>query len=429
MKTLLVQKSQLMNELQVPSSKSQTHRAILMAALAKNKSIIHHPLFSSDTRTMIEACRCLGAQVNIHANHLEVEGTAGKIVGSEDVIQANNSGIVLRFISAIAALGSQPIVITGDHSIRHQRPMQIMLSSLSQLGVRALSTRGDGFAPIIIQGPLKPGKCQIADGADSQNISPLLLAAVFLEGTLELEVVNPGEKPWVDITLDWLKRLGVPYQNHQYEKYKIQGIGVYPGFEYTVPGDWSSAAFPIGAALVTQSELTLRNLDIFELQGDKKIIDIFNQMGAHIDIDDQTKTLHINKGMHLKGVTVDINDCIDVITLVAAVACYADGETRITNASVARQKECNRITCVAAELSKMGACIQETTDGLIIKGASLRGTTVFSHGDHRMAMALAIAGMGAKGETCIQETSCIAKTYPSFVKDFQSIGANFYENP
>ena len=133
--------------------------------------------------------------------------------------------------------------------------------------------------------------------------------------------------------------------------------------------------------------------------------------------------------MQLKGVTVDINDCIDVITLVAAVACYADGETRITNASVARQKECNRITCVAGELSKMGACIQETTDGLIIKGASLRGTTVFSHGDHRMAMALAIAGMGAKGETCIQETSCIAKTYPSFVKDFQSIGANFYENP
>lgn len=245
MPTLVVNKSQLAREIQVPSSKSQTHRAILLGSMAKGRSIVRHPLNSNDTLAMIEACRHLGAKIELYEDHFDIRGVEGKIVGSEDVINAHNSGIVLRFIAAIAALGSQPIVITGDHSIRHQRSMQAMLHSLSQLGVRAISTRGDGFAPIIIQGPLKPGRCRIANGADSQNVSPLLIAAVFLDGTLELEVNNPGEKPWIDITLDWLKRLGIPYENHHYEKYKVQGIGSYNGFEYTVPGIGVQRLFPL----------------------------------------------------------------------------------------------------------------------------------------------------------------------------------------
>lgn len=425
MKTLIVKKSQLAHEIQVPSSKSQTHRAILFGSLAKSKSVVRYPLNSQDSLAMIEACRHLGAKIEIHENHLDIHGVGGKIVGSEDVINAHNSGIVLRFVAAIAALGSQPIVITGDHSIRHQRSMQTMLHSLKQLGAKkAISTREEGFAPIIIQGPIKPGRCQIADGSDSQNVSPLLIAGAFLDGALEVEVYNPGEKPWIDMTLDWLKRLGVPYQNHHYEKYIVQGIGSYSGFEYTVPGDWSSAAFPIAAALVTQSELTIKNLDIFDLQGDKKIVDIFTQMGARFLIDDKKKTIRVSAGEQLRGVTVDINDCIDAITIIAAVACYAEGETRIVNAAVARQKECDRIACMAVELNKMGAHVQETADGLIVKGAALKGTRVLSHGDHRMAMSLAVAGMGAKGETQIHEAGCMGKTYPSFVTDFQNMGAH-----
>lgn len=424
MSTLSVNPSQLSGEICIPSSKSQTQRAILFASMAKNSSIIHHPLQSPDSQAMIEACRQLGATINIHANAFEIHGIDRKIIGAADVIHAQNSGIVLRFIAGIAALGTQPIVITGDHSIRHQRTVGPLIQALSQLGVKAISTRENGFAPIIIQGPLKPGKCFVDDGADSQHVSALLIAGSFLYGTLEIEVHNPGEKPWIDITLDWLKRLGVHCQNQNYQYYKVQGIGSYSGFEYAVPGDWSSAAFPLAAALVTQSKLTLKNLTMQDLQGDKKIVEILKMMGAQIEVDEEKKAVHVIPTDQLKGLTVDINDCIDTIAILAVIACFAEGETHIVNAKVARQKECDRITLIAKELRKMGASILETDDGLIIKKSTLQGTTVLSYEDHRMAMSLAVAGMGAKGETHVTQVECISKTYPHFVTDLQQVGAH-----
>ncbi|BBI17156.1 3-phosphoshikimate 1-carboxyvinyltransferase [Neochlamydia sp. S13] len=427
MKTLVVRPSSLSGEIQIPSSKSQTHRAILLGSLGKNVSLVYHYLNSPDCLAMMEACRYLGAKITAQGDHLQIEGIGGNIWGAENVINAHNSGIVLRFISAIAALGSHPIVITGDESIRHQRPMHVLLKTLKQLGVQAISTRGDGFAPVIIKGPLRPGQGVIEDGSDSQNISSLLMAAIFLKGTLELEVHQTGEKPWIDLTLDWLKRLKVPYENHRYKNFKVQGIGSYDGFEYAVPGDWSSAAFPIAAAIVTRSEVVLNNLSMHDLQGDKAIVNIFKQMGAGIEIDEQAHSIHVYPRASLKGITVDINDCIDALPILAVVACYAEGQTSIINAAVARQKECDRIACIATELNKMGALIQESHSGLCITGNPLKGASVFSHKDHRMAMALAVAGMGAKGETAIYPSNCIEKTYPTFVQDFKRLGAHIEE--
>lgn len=420
---VLVKKSHLFGEIEIPSSKSQTHRALLFGSLAKTKSIIRKPLDSSDTRAMVKACRYLGASIHHHSDHVEIQGIGGKVVGAQDIINANNSGIILRFISAVAALGSQSIVITGDHSIRHQRPIQTMLNSLNQLGAYAISTCDNGFAPIIVRGPLKPGRCVIADGSDSQNVSSLLIAAAFIQGTVELEVNTPGEKPWVDLTLDWLKRLEISYENHHHKKYIIQGREAYDGFEYTVSGDWSSAAYPITAALITQSCLTIKNVDIEDIQGDKKIVDIFSNMGAQFTIDSANRTFHVAPGKHFKGITVDINDCIDAITILAVAGCFAEGETCLMNAAVARQKECDRIRCIATELGKMGANIQETPDGLMIRKSALKGAQVSANGDHRMAMSLAVAAMGAKGSTDIHDTSNILKTYPNFIRDFITIGA------
>lgn len=426
MKALIVNPSKISTEIQIPSSKSQTHRAILFGSLARQKSIIHHPLNSPDTQAMMDACRLLGATIQAYENHLEIQGIDGKVEGAADVIQAQNSGIILRFLSCIAALGNQPIVITGDHSIRHQRPMGILIDALRQLGVRAESTRGNGFAPVIIQGPLKPGKVVFQDGSDSQNISALLIASVFLKGNMELTVHHPGEKPWVDLTLDWLRRLGVSYKNCHYENYLIEGGGSLNGFDYSVPGDWSSAAFPIAAALITHSQLTLKNLDLNDLQGDKKILEIFTKMGACFSLNETEKSLVV-KPNSLQGITIDINDCIDAITILGVVACFAKGQTRLLNAAVARQKECDRVSCLAKELKKMGAVIHETAEGLIIQGGALRGAQVHAHLDHRMAMSLAVAGMAAKGETMISGIDCIKKTYPTFIQDFQKIGAQFEE--
>lgn len=416
-------KSILKGEITIPSSKSHTLRAILFASLAKGKSVIHRYLPSSDTQAMVQACRNFGAELNVSPDRIEVQGVSGKIAHTEDVIQAGNSGIVLRFCSAIGALSSHPVVVTGDYSIRHHRPMKQLIQGLTQLGVSVTSMRGDGYAPLIIQGPIKPGLTSLS-GEDSQPVSALLIAAAFAEGPIEIQVQNSGEKPWVALTLNWLDRLGIPYENEGFEKFSLYGKTQYSGFEYTVPGDFSSAAFPVAAALVTNSEITIRNIDMQDAQGDKELIHVFKKMGALIEMDEKKQTLHVRKGGNLSGISIDINNFVDAITILAVVGCYSEGETRIRNAAVARQKECNRIECLITELRKMGGNITETSDGLIIQKSSLKANTnLHSHQDHRMAMSLAVAALGTQGESTITSVECVGKTFPSFVSDFQKLGA------
>jgi 3-phosphoshikimate 1-carboxyvinyltransferase len=426
MNRYIIQSNRLNGVMTIPASKSHTLRAILFGSLGHGKSMIHHYLPSTDTQTMVEACRHFGAKITLSPTTIEIEGIEGKINHTEDVINACNSGIVLRFCAAVGALAKTPVVVTGDHSIRHQRPIKPLLDALDQLGVSTASMRGDHYAPVIIQGPLKSGKA-VMDGEDSQPVSALLIASAFAEGPIEINVRNPGEKPWVALTLDWFNRLGISYENRSFEHYRIEGNARYQGFEYVVPGDFSSAAFPIAAALITRSELTLRNVDMNDSQGDKELIAVFQKMGAKIDYDERNKTLFIKKSPPLSGLTVDINNFIDAITILAVVGCYAEGETVIQNAAIAKQKECNRIHSIVTELKKMGADIRETEDGLCVRKSRLIGTAVHSHHDQRMVMSLAVAGLGAEGETIVSPVESVSKTFPTFVHDFNALGAAIRE--
>lgn len=417
-----ISQSSLKGQIAVPASKSHTLRAILFAALANGKSVITHYLHSTDTHSMIDACRLFGASIDIFPDRLEIQGLNGTIRFAEDVIHAGNSGIVLRFCTAVGALSSHPIVVTGDHSIRHLRPIKPLLDGLSQLGASTSSLRGDHMAPVIVQGPIRSGLARIS-GEDSQPVSALLIAAAFAEGPFQIEVTNPGEKPWVALTLDWFDRLGILYTNENFERYHIPGYSRYEGFEYCVPGDLSSAAFPIAAALITQSDLIVNNVDLHDSQGDKELIAIFKRMGADITFDEKQKKLHVKGGKTLSGITVDINPCVDAITILAVVGCFASGATEIRNGAIARQKECNRIASIVQELKKMGADIAELDDGLIVKQSSLKGADLHSHNDHRMAMSLAVAALGAHGETTISPVACVSKTFPTFLTDFAGLGA------
>ena len=159
-------------------------------------------------------------------------------------------------------------------------------------------------------------------------------------------------------------------------------------------------------------------------QGDKELITTFQNMEADIEIDESGKKLVVKKGKGLSGKTVDINNFVDAITILAVVACYAEGETWIQNAAVAKQKECNRIQSIATELRKMGADITETENGLRIRGSPLQGADVESYNDHRMVMSLAVAALGANGETQIGPVECVSKTFPTFMRDFNVLGAN-----
>lgn len=423
-----ISQSSLKGSITIPPSKSQTHRAILFGSLGKGHTFIHNPLISSDTESMINACRQFGASIDVvrSLNLITIKGLAGKINYANDVIHAGNSGIVLRFCAAVGALASNPIVITGDYSIRHLRPMKPLLEGLTQLGVSACSMRNDHFAPVIIKGPIKAGRATIS-GEDSQPVSALIIASALAEGPIQLQVTNPGEKPWVALTLNWLDRLGIGYESNNLEQFKLKGSALYDGFEYHVPGDLSSAAFPVAAALVSSSEILLKNVDLNDAQGDKELIYVFQKMGAHIEINAEQETVYVNGKNKLSGITVDINDFIDALPILAVVACFAEGHTQIVNASVAKTKECDRIKCVATELRKMGADIVELGDGLLIHGnggrGQLKGATLNSYEDHRMAMALSVAGLGSKGKTVVAPIDCISKTYPTFLQDFNKIGA------
>ncbi len=424
MADLQITPSKIQGYLTIPPSKSHTLRAILFGALAHGTSHITNYLASPDTTAMIAAVRSLGATVTEEPHQLTLHGVSGQPHVADDVIACGNSGLVLRLIGALAGLIPQYTILTGDHSIRHNRPVKPLLDGLQQLGAFATSSRGDQHAPILIKGPLTQRVARVS-GQDSQPISALLIAAAFATHPIELHVTDPGEKPWIDLTLHWFKKLGIACQMQDYTFYKMEGSSQIKGFDYTVPGDFSTAAFPIVAALITQSELTLHNIDMHDIQGDKAIIPLLEQMGAIFLIDANARTLTVKKGKALTGMRIDINHCIDALPILAVIGCFANGKTEIVNAAIARKKESDRISAIVLELKKMGAIIEEHPDGLTVETSPLQGAQLSTYSDHRLALSLSIAAMGALSQSTIQGVECTAKTYPHFYEDFLSIGALF----
>lgn len=409
----------MVESVDLPSSKSQTIRALLFALLAKGESVIEHVLDSPDVTKMVEACRALGAEVTRSQTEIKVGGLGGRLSGASDVIDAGNSGLVYRFMTALGALSEVPIVITGDESIRTRRPIAPLLGALQQLGVQAFSLRKEGGAPVFVKGPMHPQPV-VMPGEDSQPVSALLVAGAFGPGPFDLYIQNPGEKPWVALTLHWFDRLGIPYfveeysQSLPFTRYRLMGEAEIAGFSYTVPGDLSTLAFPVSAALITRSRAFIRNVDLDDPQGDKKLMTHLKTMGAKITHQPENRTLEVEAAGELQGIDVDLNDCIDALPILAVLGCFASGTTRITGAGMARHKESDRIGCMVSELKKMGALIEERPDGLEVRRCSLKGAHVDSHADHRVALSLAVAGLGASGETVIEGAQCSEKTYPNF---------------
>lgn len=425
MNNLYVNRSNLQGTITAPPSKSQTLRAILFASMANGDSVISNPLQSPDSVAMIKFCRSLGANIEEkkfdHALH--ITGVAGQPQTPKNIIDVGNSGQVLRFGIAISALLPNYVIFTGDHSIRYNRPIKPLLDGLQALGVFCVTLKNDEYAPVIIKGPMRAGNTCLS-GTFAQPVSGMLMAAAFTEGETNIQVINPNETPWIDVTLGWFDRLQIPYLQQNYQHYQICGKVSYSGFTYHVPSDFSSIAFPVIAALLTKSEIIIEQVDWNDVQGDKQVIQILIEMGANIEIDQQHRRLIVKKTEKLYGKRIDINNFIDAITILAVVGCFAEGSTELYNAESARNKECDRLAAISAELGKMGAALTVTQDSLIIQNSLLRGTSVESYNDHRIAMSLAIAALAIEGETQINNTACIGKSYQQFTQDLQQLGAN-----
>lgn len=418
---LKVKKSRLKGTVAIPASKSHTIRALAIAAMAHGKSTINSPLISSDTASAVDCFKALGADIDTSNDQKwTVSGTASKIRPPQQTIDVGNSGTTIRIAAGLAALAqkSEIISFTGDHQIQ-SRPIQPLLESLKQLGADASSNHGK--PPFWIKGTLTGGKTSIA-AHTSQYLTSLLIAAPLAKNDTDINVTLLNEPGYAQMTLDWLDKQNIIYKNQNFESFHIKGDQKYTPFEQTIPADFSSATFFLCAAALFADEVKITGLDFNDSQPDKAVLDYLIAMGADIKINPDAVTV---KAAKLNAADIDMNATPDALPAIAVTAAFANGNTRLYNVPQARNKETDRIACIAAELKKNNIQVEELPDGIIIRGGKpIYNAKIRGYGDHRIVMAMAVAAMGIEQQSTIDTAQAVNVTFPDFVPLMASIGAD-----
>lgn len=415
---LVARKSKLSGSVRIPGSKSHTIRATAIASLADGTSHVREPLVAFDTLAAFDAYRLMGAQA-LRQDDWVIRGVGGQPCVADNVIDVGNSGTTLYVALGSAALTDGCTVFTGDGQIR-RRPAQPLIDALNALGASVESTRGNGMAPIVVRGPMRGGEIKLDCSQTSQYLTSLLLNCPLARGETVIEAENLTEKPYVEMTLRWLADQGIELDNDDFRRFRIPGGQSYKAFDKAIPADFSSATFFMCAAAITRSDLTLLGLDMNDSQGDKAVAGMLAEMGATVEyVPDGIRII----GGALQGADFDLADTPDALPALAVTACFAEGETRLFNVPQARLKETDRISVMREELEKMGADVDELPDGLAIRGSYLTPTFLHGHADHRVIMALAMAGLAAYGgDTTVYTAEALSVTFPNFVDLMNSIG-------
>ena len=419
MKLIVHPTKKLHGSITMPPSKSQTIRAIVLASLAKGVSRIENPLVAEDTLTALKAVKKFG--VKVKRSNDKIWEIKGGLKTPKGVVNTGDSGLVSRFLLPWAGLVKGEVTFNCSKQMQ-SRQIKPLLKALKNLGLN-IKTSGKKVWPIKISGELKGGKTQVS-GFTSQYVSSLLLSCPLAKENTEIVVKNLNEKPYVDMTLDWLKKLGLKYQQKGLNKFTVKGGQKIKSFKTRISGDFSAASSVLAAGVLTDSKILIKGLDMKEKQGDKRLIKVLKSMGAKIR---NTKSeIRIDGGRPLKGRRVDLNDMPDVLPALAVVATRGLGRTILTNVPQAVYKETNRLKSMSKELKKMGADIRlgKLGLGLEVGQSELKGAKVHGWHDHRTIMALAVAGLIAQGKTVIDTAQNLNKTFPEFVKLMKSLGAN-----
>lgn len=419
---MITEKSSLKGTVAIPGSKSHTIRAVAIAAMADGKSIIRAPLVSEDTLSAVTCYKSLGADIDTSdSNAWKVTGTAGKINVPSQPVDVGNSGTTIRLAISSAALAdeAQSIKLTGDRQVC-SRPVGPLLKSINDLGAKAVSENNNGNPPVTVSGRLKGGTTTI-DCLSSQYLSSLLMAAPLADGNTEINISLLNEPDYVQITLDWLDRQNIEYENHEMKRFKIKGGQKYKPFDSAIPADFSSATFFLCAGAILDADITLTGLDFSDSQPDKNVVDYLRKMGTDITVENDS--IRVKKSS-LTGIDIDMNRTPDALPAMAVTAAFAKGTTRLLNVPQARNKETDRISCMASELAKMGVKTNQLPDGIVIHGSKPEAAALNGFFDHRIVMALTIAGMAIKGKTTIDTAEAVSVTFPSYVELMRSIGAN-----
>jgi len=419
---ILCKDSVLKGTAAIPGSKSHTIRAVAIASLAAGESCVRDPLDSEDTRAAVTAYRALGAAIRVEPGLWHIEGVNGAPRVPDDVIDVANSGTTLNVaLGSCALIPSGDAVLTGDAQIR-RRPSTALAASLNDLGGQVRSTRDNGCAPFVVSGTLRGGDTTI-EAVNSQFLTSLLINAPLGTGETRIEVPVLYEQPYVEMTLDWLEREGIALERDAMRSFRIPGGQRYKAFDRRIPADFSSATFFLAAGALEGNAIVCEGLDMNDTQGDRQVLDYLRQMGAEIAIEDDAIRVEASQ---LKGCELDLNATPDALPMMAVLACFAEGRTRIVNVPQARIKETDRIAVMKTELERLGARIEELADGLVIEQSELTAADVDGHGDHRVIMSLAIAATRLSGCTTIHGCEAVAVTFPNFVELLSGLGGNVW---
>ncbi len=414
--------SELCGEVAAPPSKSYTQRMVIAAALSKGTSKIWHPLYSDDTEAALRAVIALGAGFKPGEECWVIKG-AETLRAPKEPVDCGESGATLRFLIPVAALADGPSTLLFRGSLE-RRPVEPLLEALNQLGGKAsIGKQGDLDAVFVEGGGIAGGECSIAGDISSQFISGLLFACPLAVSGTEITLTSSLESAdYVKMTQAVLSKHAVTVGVSE-KCISVPGSQTYKASDDTVPGDFSSAAFLLAAAAITESKVIVTNLDYEGVQGDKAILTVLKRMGVEGKV--CAGSVEINgTGKPLKPLDVDAKNIPDLVPAIAALACYADGTSHITGAKRLRLKESDRLLTIYEELTKMGAQVILTEDGLNIQGSPLHGAIVDPHNDHRIAMAASVAALGAQGKTAITDVECIRKSYPQFLTHLKQLGVD-----
>ena len=413
-----IEKSKISGEVNCPANKSYTHRAIFLSALSDGKSIIKKVLHSNDTNATISACRAFGVEVNESDDTVSVENSIGSTVQGS-MINAQNSGTTLRIATAIAALSGGNTELTGDDSLK-KRPMRPILDSLESLGITTESN--DGKPPITIKGKIDGNYVNIKGDISSQFISALLIIAPRLESGLTIEIDgNVVSKPYIDLTITTMKKFGVDVKVVEpYKKYSILHQ-IYQPTTFIVPSDFSNLALLLSANVLLGDSLKIK-ISLGDLpQGDEVIVDILEQMGVNVTLDNETITTKSPE--LLDGGKFDLSNTPDLLPALAILVLKCKTQIEIFNVKHARYKETDRIAIICNELKKIGVVVTEKEDGMILKkGDLINGVELNAHEDHRLFMAFSIVGM-LIGDCTVTDPDSASVSYPDFISDMQNCGA------
>jgi 3-phosphoshikimate 1-carboxyvinyltransferase len=405
---------------QVPASKSAMQRACAAALLRRGETRLINPGVSNDDQAALSIIQSLGARVEIKNNQVIIFSEGVRPVSNH--IHCGESGLSVRMFTPIAALSATDLVIDGEGSLL-QRPMHHFDEILPALQVQCQSQQGK--LPLHIKGPLVPATITMDGSISSQFLTGLLFAFAAADATdVTIKVKELVSKPYIDLTLAVMQSFGLKTPtHHQYESFFFGPStekSAATTITYSVEADWSSASFFLVAAALG-GPIEFLGLDLSSTQADKKIVEVIEQAGASLE---QVGSMLRVKKNKLKGFEFDARECPDLFPPLVALAAFCEGTTTICGVSRLTHKESDRGKTLQEEFSKLGLTLYENGDNLVIQGGGhLRGANVHARNDHRIAMALAIAGSFAEGTTEIEAAQSVAKSYPGFFNDLQLLGS------